>query len=33
MLPADFTPQRVRVSREGGDVAVEQTLGWQNGAT
>lgn len=33
MLPTDFTPQRVRVSLEGGDVAVEQTLGWQNGAT
>ncbi|MFE0502514.1 DUF6776 family protein [Lysobacter soli] len=33
MLPADFTPQRVRVSLDGGDVAVEQTLGWQLGAT
>jgi len=33
MLPADFTPQRVRVSLDGGDVAVEQTLGWERGAT
>ncbi|WP_242525301.1 D52 family tumor protein [Lysobacter changpingensis] len=33
MLPAGFTPQRVRVSLDGGDVAVEQTLGWQIGTT
>lgn len=33
MLPADFTPQRVRVSLQGGDVAVEQTLGWSSGST
>ncbi|MDR0183838.1 DUF6776 family protein [Lysobacter arvi] len=33
MLPADFTPQRVRVSLDGGDVTVEQTLGWQLGTT
>lgn len=33
MLPADFTPQRVRVSLDGGGVAVEQTLGWESGVT
>ena len=33
MLPAGFTPQRVRVSLDGGDVAVEQTLGWERGTT
>lgn len=33
MLPAGFTPQRVRVSLDGGDVAIEQTLGWERGTT
>ena len=33
MLPPDFTPQRVRVSLRDGDVAVDQTLGWNQGAT
>ncbi|MFC3550338.1 DUF6776 family protein [Lysobacter cavernae] len=33
MLPEGFTPQRVRVSLHGGDVAVEQTLGWNSGTT
>ena len=29
MLPAGFTPQRVRVSLYGGSGTVEQTLGWK----
>ena len=33
MLPADFTPQRVRVSLDGGDVAVEQAFDWKTGNT
>ncbi len=33
MLPRDFTPQRVRVSLREGDVAVDQTLGWNQSAT
>lgn len=32
MLPPDFTPQRVRVSMRGDDVAMEQILAW-NGTT
>lgn len=31
MLPPDFTPQRVRVRLDGGDVAIDQTLGWESG--
>ncbi len=31
MLPAGFTPQRVRVSLQNGDVAIEQSLGWSHG--
>ena len=33
MLPTGFTPQRVRVSLRDGDIGVDQTLGWNQGAT
>lgn len=33
MLPAGFTPQRVRVSLQNGDVAIEQSLGWSHAGT
>jgi len=33
MLPADFTPQRVRVLLDGQDVAIEQAFEWKAGAT
>ncbi|HSX63806.1 MAG TPA: DUF6776 family protein, partial [Pseudoxanthomonas sp.] len=29
MLPADFTPQRVKVQLRGEDVAVEQAFDWK----
>ena len=33
MLPSGFTPQRVRVSLQGEDVAVEQSFDWKTGNT
>jgi hypothetical protein len=33
MLPAGFTPQRVRVSLRGDDASVEQAFDWRSGAT
>ena len=33
MLPSGFTPQRVRVSLQGEDVAVEQSFDWKIGNT
>ncbi|RDZ26237.1 DUF6776 family protein [Lysobacter silvisoli] len=33
MLPAGFTPQRVRVSLRGENASVDQTFGWRSGAT
>lgn len=33
MLPAGFVPQRVRVSLQGGDVAVERDFDWQTART
>ena len=33
MLPPGFTPQRVRVSLQGEDVAVEQSFDWKTGNT